>query len=144
MQDSRYEIRIFLPQGKLRIGFQSAADRGGGLAGYGVKALLFFVDPIQTNPAFLPGGEIVEIDPILEEKLVLIRRGLPLQLCGGVVLADALLPQQPVAMGVQGVAVGILLPPEETKDSLLLWRSVLWTNAASCSMIKGRKTCPYL
>ena len=106
--------------------------------------MLFFVDPIQTDPALLPGGELVEVDSVLEEQLVLIRRGLSVELRGSSLPGDALLSKQPAAAGVQGVAVGVLLPPEETKDSLLLWRSVLWTNAASCSMIKGRKTCPYL
>ena len=66
------QIRVLVTQGELIVLHESAAQGGSLPAGDRVVARLLLGYPVQTDPALLPGGELVEVDSVLEQQLVLI------------------------------------------------------------------------
>lgn len=70
--------------------------------------------PVEPRAAFLPAGQVVEVQALCgEEELILPGHRHSGEMPGGLARADALSSKRPEAMGIEGIAAGILVPLAE-------------------------------
>ena len=89
------------------------------LAGNRVFAGMVEFFPIDADASLLPQWEVIEVDPVLEQQFVFGGDRQTVDCVGGFVDAASLLPQQPVAVSVQGIPVSVLIPPTKIIHDVL-------------------------
>jgi hypothetical protein len=76
-----------------------------------IAGRLVEVFPVQTDATFLPTGDIVEVDALLEQQFVLLADGQPENLLCCRPFIQSQLAMSPIAVSVEGVSGSILVPP---------------------------------
>jgi hypothetical protein len=81
-----------------------------------VKAWTVIGLPPESDPAALPGGKVVEVNPVAEQQLVLVSGAGPVERAGCLRAGSACVAQRPVAPAVERATGGVGLAPGEVVD----------------------------
>lgn len=79
--------------------------------------------PEDPRAAALPRGDLVEVDPASEQKLVLLRDGGAFQRRGGFARALALAAERPIRVAVQRAPRRVRLAPPKVVDDVIVGRA---------------------